>query len=159
LLTVRNVVVGPIYVPIQPSIVLAGRPGVPVADLRQRVKAAVDGFLDPLTGGPDAAAGDGWPFGRDVYVSESFQLLGGVSGVDYVTDVRLASVWPDASGSYAPPGLRAVPGALLWHDSGDPIGVGLEAHHLPWSRLAQIVVGSAFAPLRVTVEVVLGSAV
>ncbi|HZF08743.1 MAG TPA: baseplate J/gp47 family protein [Thermoanaerobaculia bacterium] len=184
LLTVRNVVVGPIYVPIQPSIVLAGQPDVPVADLRRRVKDAIDGFLDPLTGGPDQAAGSGWPFGRDVYVSEIFQLLEGVPGVDHVTDVRLASVWPDAGsssaagsygsysggsysggsysgGSYAPPGLRTVPGTPLWHESGDPIGVGLEAHHLPWSRLdwLHIVVGTAFLPIRLKIDVLLGSAV
>jgi hypothetical protein len=180
LLTVRNVVVGPIYVPIQPTIVLAGRPDVPAAGLRRRVMDAVDGFLDPLTGGPGPAAGDGWPFGRDVYVSEIFQLLEGVPGVDYVTDVRLSSVWPDAgvsyaggsyagsysgssysAGSYAPPGLRVVPGTPLWHESGDPIGIGFEAHHLPWSRLDSfhIVVGKAFAPVRLTVDVSLGSAV
>ena len=39
-------------------------------------------FFDPLTGGPD---GRGWPFGRNVYISEVYSLLDQLSGVDYVT--------------------------------------------------------------------------
>jgi hypothetical protein len=161
LLTVRNVVVGPIYVPVQPTIVLAARPDVPAGDVRREVKAAVDGFLDPLTGGGDGSGGAGWPFGRDVYVSEVYQLLEGVPGVDYVVDVRLASVWPEpGSKETFPDGLRAVPATPLWHESGDAIGLALEAHHLPWPRIdprqleRQIVVGTAFVPVRVRVEVV-----
>ena len=52
-----------------PDVVLAG------------AKAALLTFLHPLTGGSD---GQGWPFGRPVYVSEIYRLLDGVPGVDYV---------------------------------------------------------------------------
>lgn len=39
-------------------------------------------FFDPLTGGED---GEGWQFGRNVYVSEIFKLLDTQPGIDYVT--------------------------------------------------------------------------
>jgi hypothetical protein len=39
-------------------------------------------FYDPFHGGPDER---GWPFGRNVYVSELYQLLSLIPGVDYVT--------------------------------------------------------------------------
>lgn len=38
-------------------------------------------YFDPLKGGED---GRGWPFGRNVYVSEVYQLLDTLPGVDYV---------------------------------------------------------------------------
>jgi predicted phage baseplate assembly protein len=54
------------------------------------VKEAVDGdlavFLHPLTGGPD---GEGWPFGRDVYLSDVARRLEAIPGVDMVTSLRL----------------------------------------------------------------------
>ena len=39
-------------------------------------------YFDPLTGGEDEA---GWPFGRNVYVSEIYHLLDRLPGIDYVT--------------------------------------------------------------------------
>jgi hypothetical protein len=51
----------------------------------QRVQNAalrrLENYFDPLTGGAD---GRGWPFGQHVYVSELYQLLDAVPGVDYV---------------------------------------------------------------------------
>ena len=38
-------------------------------------------FFDPLRGGLDEK---GWPFGRNVYISEVYQLLARIPGVDYV---------------------------------------------------------------------------
>jgi hypothetical protein len=43
--------------------------------------AVLEKFFDPLEGGPD---GSGWPFGRDVYVSEIYQILARLPGVRYV---------------------------------------------------------------------------
>jgi phage-related baseplate assembly protein len=45
---------------------------------------ALNRFFDPMEGGP---AGGGWPFGRDVYLSEIYQLLAGVDGVDDVREI------------------------------------------------------------------------
>lgn len=123
LLGVRQVVAPPVYVPIQAEIVVVTRPDVPAGPLRSRVKQALRGYLDALTGGPD---GQGWPFGRDVYVSELYRLLEKeVSGVDYVPDITLTSLCPDG----AP---RCAAGRKLWNEDGELIGVELAAHQLPW---------------------------
>jgi predicted phage baseplate assembly protein len=50
----------------------------PAAD---RVRAALDGYLHPLTGGPD---GQGWAFGRRPHGSDLTALLAAVPGVDHV---------------------------------------------------------------------------
>ncbi len=142
LLTVRQHVAAPVYVPVTPEIVLATRPDVAVEPLRRQVAAALERFLDPRTGGPD---GRGWPFGRDVYVSELYQLLErDVPGVDHVVDLALASACP----ADAP---RCVEAAALWHDTGDLIGLALDSHHLPWARIEPqlLVFGTRFAPVRV----------
>ena len=147
LITVRQVVVPPVYVPIQAEIVVATRPDVPFEPLRQRVANALTAFLDASAGGPD---GEGWTFGRDVYVSDLYRLLEKeVPGVDYVPDITLSSTCPEG----AP---HCVAGGELWHEEGDPIGIELKAHHLPWARIdpACIVVGSAFVPVRIELEVV-----
>ena len=43
---------------------------------------ALRAFADPHTGGPDRR---GWPFGRNLYVSDVYRILDGIPGVDYVT--------------------------------------------------------------------------
>jgi WD40 repeat protein len=49
--------------------------------LRQDAVGALYEFFHPLRGGPD---GKGWPWGRDVYATEIYQILEGVEGVDHV---------------------------------------------------------------------------
>ena len=46
------------------------------------IKNVLQDFFDPLKGGDE---GTGWPFGRNVYVSEIYNLLDVQTGVDYVT--------------------------------------------------------------------------
>jgi hypothetical protein len=73
--------------------------------LAGRVRAALDGFIHPLTGGP---AGQGWPFGRTPRRSDLFALLEAVEGVQSVPALE---VWlrPET----ADPDLRLRLGALL----------------------------------------------
>jgi hypothetical protein len=150
LLTVHNSVVGPVYAPVQAEIVVARRADTPEEAVRARVLAALGGFLDPLTGGPE---GRGWPFGRDVYVSELYQLLEKIPGVDFVPDLQLASVCPDGA-------KRCIPARELWHDRGDFIGLGLSAHHLPWALVADtglfVAPAAAFVPVEVRAAVTRG---
>lgn len=56
------------------------------AAVRDSVIRALLRFLHPLTGGP---RGRGWPFGRDVFVSDVAALLEGLPGVDYVASLGL----------------------------------------------------------------------
>ncbi len=72
---------------------------------------AIQRHFDPLDGGPDGA---GWPFGRDVYLSELYQLLDGLPGVDYVDAVRFVGLAGDR-------GLVA---------GGNVIGVRIDPHEL-----------------------------
>jgi hypothetical protein len=54
--------------------------------VKERAQLALTRFLHPLTGGPE---GKGWPFGRDVYLSDVVAVLERVPGVDYVSKLSL----------------------------------------------------------------------
>ncbi len=143
LVTTRNHFVGPIYVPLDAEIFLARTPDAVEKDLGRRIITEVTDFLDPLKGGPE---GDGWPFGRDVYVSELHQRLHRIPGVDHVTDVHLRAA--------GPLGERETAARPIWHPRGDLVGVGIEGHQLPCPRLtpANVVVARSVAPVRITVR-------
>ena len=51
-----------------------------------RVAERLSAYLHPLRGGP---GGSGWPFGRDVYVSEIAAVIERTDGVDYLKGVAL----------------------------------------------------------------------
>lgn len=82
LLTTRVHVVGPRYVPLTVHVTIHLLPDARKTDVKPRVLDALTARFDALTGGRD---GTGWPFGRTVYVSEIYELLDGITGVDYVT--------------------------------------------------------------------------
>ncbi len=91
LLTARLHASGPIYLPVQVESTI-----VPVADeteavISTRVRQAIQDFLHPLQGGKEGA---GWPFGRNVFVSEIYELLDRLAGVDFVTAVTLSTSQP-----------------------------------------------------------------
>ncbi|HEX5734701.1 MAG TPA: baseplate J/gp47 family protein [Blastocatellia bacterium] len=82
LLTTRIHVAGPHYVNIGVRIKLFLKPDALEDDVRKMAVKALQGFLHPLTGGRDKK---GWPFGRSVYISEIYELLDLLPGVDFVT--------------------------------------------------------------------------
>lgn len=66
--------------------------------VRARVMERLHQFITPLALGDEDAlsemvghAWEGWPFGRDLYVSEIFSLVQQVPGVQHVLDVQIAS--------------------------------------------------------------------
>ena len=79
-------VIGPELVEVKVAAVVRADPRVGAETVRARAVGALQQFLNPLTGGEDRA---GWPFGRPVYRSEIYQLLGGVAGVVCVERVSL----------------------------------------------------------------------
>lgn len=85
-------VFGPTYVSVAVETRVARRRGSGLT--RERVQADVARFLSPLEGGED---GQGWPFGRSVYVSELFQLLEGMPAVDHVEALHVYLV-PEGGG-------------------------------------------------------------
>jgi predicted phage baseplate assembly protein len=58
-------------------------------EVRERIEKELYRFINPLTGGPD---GRGWPFGRDLIVSEVYSRIQGLDGVEYVEEARIYPV-------------------------------------------------------------------
>jgi Baseplate J-like protein len=81
LLTTQLHVVKPRYVPIRVRVTLVLKPDAVKTTLCRDVISLLNTFFHPLRGGPD---GKGWPFGRNIYVSEIYELLDQYPGVDYV---------------------------------------------------------------------------
>lgn len=79
LLTTRIHVVGPQYLSLGVRLTLLLRRGTPADEVKNRVLDRIRTFFDPLTGWIDQ---NGWPLGRNVYVSELYQLLGDIEGIE-----------------------------------------------------------------------------
>ncbi|MGY2896268.1 putative baseplate assembly protein [Deinococcus sp. UYEF24] len=56
------------------------------AEVQRAALASLYRTLNPHTGG---ATGEGWPFGRPLYLSELYSLLRSVPGTDFVEDVQV----------------------------------------------------------------------
>lgn len=65
---------------------LRARPGVDQAVVENDVQNRLYKFLNPLTGGPD---GSGWPFGRQLFLSDVYQCLQGLPNVQFIRNVEL----------------------------------------------------------------------
>jgi hypothetical protein len=98
LLTVRHHVVGPAFARVTVTARLFLRQDAVRATVRARCVKDCQEFFHPLSGGP---ARGGWPFGRDVHVSEVYELLEKVPGVDYVERVTLGGPGVEATGGEA----------------------------------------------------------
>jgi hypothetical protein len=102
LITTQIFVRGARWVPVTVSVGIALLPGEVREEVEQRVRAALVGYLSPLTGGlgipPGAgismeATGEspsGWPLGTSVRTDDLGAAVTRVPGVRYVEGVRLA---------------------------------------------------------------------
>ena len=88
LLTTHPHVVGPFFVDVTVGATVVPVPDHTAQGVQQSVVEAVSGFLDPHGGGE---AGRGWPFGRNLFVSEVYALLDRLPEVDYVKALSLSS--------------------------------------------------------------------
>ena len=77
--------VAPTYVGVDVVAEVRITPGYSLLDRQTAAESAVESFLDPLRG----FEGDGWPFGREVYLSELYQVLETTEGIDTVVDVSV----------------------------------------------------------------------
>jgi hypothetical protein len=83
-------VVEPQYLQIQVQATVVPLPDVKETDLVDKVVIpTLENFFDPIVGGKN---GRGWPFGRSVFVSEIYEFLDGLPGVDYVASVDLQRI-------------------------------------------------------------------
>ena len=76
-----------VWVKVEAKLRVAERsdPALP-AEVQQQAEAAVSKYLDPLVGGPQE---NGWPFGRELHLSQVYALLQRVPSVDFVESVQL----------------------------------------------------------------------
>ncbi|MDZ8105292.1 MAG: baseplate protein J [Nostoc sp. DedQUE12a] len=88
LLTTRLQVVPPNYVPLKIKATLYLEDGTRSHDVLTTAEEEVKAFFHPLYS-KRYWDGKGWPFGRNIYRSELYQLLAQISGVDYVENVIL----------------------------------------------------------------------
>ncbi|MBI9044422.1 MAG: hypothetical protein JEZ06_08050 [Anaerolineaceae bacterium] len=86
ILTTRHHIVSPEYVNIIINATLHPKHDALADDVHKKIEQVFPAFFDAISGGPMAT---GWPFGRDLYVSEVYKLLDSVDGVDFVEDVDL----------------------------------------------------------------------
>jgi Baseplate J-like protein len=85
LLTTRVHAVGPRYLSLSVRVTIVPRRGTPPEAVREAAMNRLKVFFDPLEGWFD---GKGWPFGRNVYVSELYQVLGELQGIESVMPTR-----------------------------------------------------------------------
>jgi Baseplate J-like protein len=91
LLTTRVHVVAPQYVTLGCRFTITPVRGVAAEVVRERAINRLNLFFDPYQGWLD---GKGWPWGRSVYLSELYQVLGEINGVDSVSPTRDAQGVP-----------------------------------------------------------------
>jgi hypothetical protein len=77
---------GPLYLPVGAAVVVAPLDMNQAGPVGVAVRQALEAFFHPLSGGP---GGRGWPFGRDVYLSDVAVALEAIPGVDYVQELML----------------------------------------------------------------------
>jgi predicted phage baseplate assembly protein len=109
-------VIGPTYLPVGVEAVVVPVRAQDAGPVVDTVRAQLATFLHPVTGGPD---GDGWPFGRDVYLSDVAAILERLPGVDYVRELTLLiDDTPQGERTSVPPDRIVVAGELRVRPAG-----------------------------------------
>ncbi len=91
MLTTRLDIRPPAYRWVTVKVRLKAVPSVEPDVVEQTVLARLYRFLNPLVGGPD---GNGWPFGRELFVSDVYQCLQGLPDVQFVRSVEMFEAKP-----------------------------------------------------------------
>ena len=104
-------VIGPEYVKVSVMCRIRIKKKSSETEVEKRVREKLEGFLDPLKGGPD---GNGWSFGRAVYASEIYQIIDNVEGVEYATSVFLSAENPNGDYQKAGQLIKIPPFALVF---------------------------------------------
>jgi hypothetical protein len=91
LLTIQVDVRSPAYRWVAVKTQLRASPGVPNDEVEAAVVSRLYRYLNPLTGGND---GNGWQFGRDLFVSDVYQSLQGIPNVQFVRNVEMYEASP-----------------------------------------------------------------
>ena len=90
LLTTRLDVRAAEYKRVRVQATIVAGPGTDTRRLEREVISALERFVNPLRGGQD---GRGWPFGRELYLSDLYNCVQAVSGLQYVQEIQMS--WVD----------------------------------------------------------------
>ncbi len=91
LVTTHLHVIAPAFVEIRIIADVSLKPRMSAELIRMKIEQALDDFLNPTYGGADKT---GWPFGRSVYKSEIYHVIGAVPGVSCINQVTVAASGP-----------------------------------------------------------------
>lgn len=86
LLTTRLDIRPPAYYWVSCHVQLRAAPGADQNQIEAETLQRLYRFLNPLTGGQE---GKGWPFGRDLFVSDVYQCLQGLPNVLFIRNVQM----------------------------------------------------------------------
>ena len=90
LLTTQLTVRTPDYKRVAVAVEVQARAEAEPHRVEQAVATRLEAFLNPFVGGMDRR---GWPFGRDLYISDLYACIQAVEGVEYIKDLRMS--WLD----------------------------------------------------------------
>jgi hypothetical protein len=91
LLTTQVDVRAPAYRWVAIKAQLRATPGTPEDEVEALVLSRLYHYLNPLTGGN---SGNGWTFGRDLFVSDVYQSLQGLPDVQFIRNVEMFEASP-----------------------------------------------------------------
>ncbi len=86
ILTTELFLIPPEYIEVSVGATVILKPKYRKETVEENVRTELETFLHPIRGGIDR---NGWTFGRPVYISELYEVIDGVKGVDYVETVTL----------------------------------------------------------------------
>ncbi len=86
LLTTMLHLSAPDYLLVSIELTVKALPGSAPQAVKQQVEGALYRYLHPLSGGPH---GQGWPFGRELFLPEVYALVQRVAEVDYIEEIKL----------------------------------------------------------------------
>ena len=89
LLTSLLIISEPTYVWVSAEAKVRIKPRSDQTRVRADIEKELYRFINPLYGGPE---GKGWPFGRELIVSEIYSHIQKVDGVEYVEEARIYPV-------------------------------------------------------------------
>ena len=89
LLGTRFEIASPEYTPVSVEARVRAKAGIDPRQLANAVERRLYHFINPVCGGP---SGDGWPFGRHLFLSDVYSLIQGTPNLDYIEEVTLFPV-------------------------------------------------------------------
>jgi predicted phage baseplate assembly protein len=90
LLTAQLTVRPPDYKRVAVTVEVKARAEAEPGRLQQAIASRLEAYLNPFVGGPE---GKGWPFGRDLYLSDLYACIQAVEGVEYIKELSMS--WLD----------------------------------------------------------------